>query len=451
MSELVVRMNELLDATPWLASVVAVAALILAASIANFITKSILVRGLLSLLHVKDPVDTKATPGQFRRYGFIKRLANVVPALVITFGIRYVTGLPEPAVVVVMNVANAFIVLTLAMAVSNMLDMANDVYQQRPDAAARPIKGYLQVLKIFIYAITVLLIIATLLDRSPLILLSGLGALAAVLMLVFQDTILSLVASVQISSNDIVRVGDWVEMPQLNADGDVIDIALHTVKVQNWDRTITTIPTKRFISDSFKNWRGMQESGGRRIKRAVYLDQTSVRFLSAEEKQHLGAISLLGEYLSAKQKELDDWNASLAERGKEPANTRRITNLGTFRAYVERYLRNHPQVHQKMTLIVRHLNPGPEGLPLEIYCFTNTIEWVPYEGIQADIFDHLLSILPEFGLRVFQQPSGFDMTQWINAARAESRATLQPAQQPAEQLIPQPIQQPIQQNPQEET
>jgi miniconductance mechanosensitive channel len=447
MSELAVGMSELLDATPWLASGVAVVALILAAALANFITKSILVRGLLSLLHVKDPADTKATPGQFRRYGFIKRLANVVPALVITLGIRYVSGLPEPAVVVVMNVANAFIVLTLAMAVSNMLDMANDIYQRRPDAATRPIKGYLQVLKIVVYAIAVLLMIATLLDRSPLILLSGLGALAAVLMLVFQDTILSLVASVQISSNDIVRVGDWVEMPQLNADGDVIDIALHTVKVQNWDRTITTIPTKRFISDSFKNWRGMQESGGRRIKRALYLDQTSVRFLSADEKQHLSAISLLSDYLSAKQKELDEWNASLAERGKEPANTRRITNLGTFRAYVERYLRSHPHVHQKMTLIVRHLSPGPQGLPLEIYCFTNTIEWVAYEGIQADIFDHLLSILPEFGLRVFQQPSGSDMTQWISAARGETGLDRPPIRQPEQQ----PIHDSPEQNIQEET
>jgi miniconductance mechanosensitive channel len=406
---------------PWLASLLALTALVLAAWIANFVTKSILVRGLLSLLQVKDRNDLNASQGEFKRYGFIARLANVVPALVITFGIRYVPGLPESAMVVVLNVANAFIVLTLAMAVSNMLDMANDVYRHRPDAAMRPIKGYLQVVKILIYAVAVLLMIATLLDRSPLILLSGLGALAAVLLLVFQDTILSLVASVQITSNDIVRVGDWVEMPQLNVDGDVIDIALHTVKVQNFDRTITTIPTKRFISDSFKNWRGMQESGGRRIKRALYLDQTSVHFLSAEEKQRLSGFSLLGEYLSSKQKEIDGWNASLEDRGREPANTRRITNLGTFRAYVERYLRHHPSVHQGLTLIVRHLSPVPEGLPLEIYCFTNTTNWVAYESIQADIFDHLLSILPEFGLRVFQQPSGSDITQWISASRAELR------------------------------
>lgn len=416
MSEVVIWIDQLKLETPWLATLLALFVLILAAWVANFVTKSILVRGLFSLLQPKHAEAPKARPGDFSRYGFIKRLANVVPALVITFGIRAVPGLPEPVTLVVMNVANAFIVLTLAMALANMLDMANDIYQKRPDAAAKPIKGYLQVLKIIIYAIAVLLMIATLLDRSPLILLSGLGALAAVLMLVFQDTILSLVASVQIGSSDIVRVGDWIEMPQLNADGDVIDIALHTVKIQNFDRTITTIPTKRFITDSFKNWRGMQDSGGRRIKRSINIDQTSVAFLSAEEKQRLAAIHVLGEYMNTKEKEIADWNQGLAEAAKQPANTRRITNLGTLRAYIERYLRNHPRIHQGMTLIVRHLAPGPQGLPIEIYCFTNTTNWVQYESIQADIFDHLLSILPEFGLRVFQQPSGSDMTQWLDAS-----------------------------------
>lgn len=388
----------------WIYTVVAVLLLLIAAWTCNFIGKHILVRGLLSLLNAQAHLQ----PGEFTNFAFIPRLAHVIPALVITFGIRFVPNLPEAFVAVVLNVANAFIVLTIALAIVAMLDMVNDVYQRRPDSATRPIKGYIQVVKIVIYAIAVLLMIATLLDRSPVILLSGLGALAAVLMLVFQDTILSLVASVQITSNDIIRVGDWVEMPQLNADGDVIDIALHTVKIQNWDRTITTIPTKRFISDSFKNWRGMQESGGRRIKRAIYLDQSSVHFLTAEEKVQLQRFSLLRDYLKDKQSEIDDWNSKLSEDGKEPVNTRRITNLGTFRAYLVNYLRSSERVRQDMIMIVRHLNPGPEGVPLEIYCFANTIDWVPYEGIQSDIFDHVLSILPEFGLRVFQQPSGAD-------------------------------------------
>lgn len=391
----------------WVYTAGAVLLLITAAWVLNFISKHILVRGLLSLLNAQ----TATGSGVMTNFAFIPRLANVIPALVITFGIRFVPNLPEALVTVVLNVANAFIVLTIALAVVAVLDLVNDVYQRRPDAATRPIKGYIQVVTIVVYAIAVLLMIATLLDRSPVILLSGLGALAAVLMLVFQDTILSLVASVQITSNDIVRVGDWVEMPQLNADGDVIDIALHTVKIQNWDRTITTIPTKRFISDSFKNWRGMQESGGRRIKRAIYLDQNSVHFLSDEEIEKLGRFSLLRDYMKDKQKEIDEWNRKLAEDGKEPVNTRRITNLGTFRAYLVNYLRNSERVRQDVIMIVRHLSPGPEGIPLEIYCFANTIDWVPYEGIQSDIFDHVLSILPEFGLRVFQQPGGADFKQ----------------------------------------
>jgi miniconductance mechanosensitive channel len=259
------------------------------------------------------------------------------------------------------------------------------------------------------FIITTVLIIAVLIDRSPLILLSGLGAIAAVLMLVFQDTLLSLVASVQISSSDMVRVGDWIEMPQLNADGDVIDIALHTVKVQNWDKTITTLPTRRLITDPFKNWRGMHESGGRRIKRSLYLDQNSICFLSDDEQERLGRFKLLEDYLSRKNQEISNWNSALGEKAKEMVNTRRITNIGTFRAYVEHYLRSHPGIHQNMTLLVRQLSPTPEGLPLEIYCFTSTTKWAEYESIQSDIFDHLLAILPEFMLQVFQNPSGTDV------------------------------------------
>lgn len=221
---------------------------------------------------------------------------------------------------------------------------------------------------------------------------------------------MSLVASVQISSNDIIRLGDWIEMPQLNADGDVIDIALHIVKVQNWDKTITTIPTKRFITDSFKNWRGMRESGGRRIKRCLYIDQTSIQFLSAESSSQLQAFSVLNEYLAHKTTELETWNRELEATGAEPVNARRMTNIGTFRVYVERYLRNHPGVKQDMLLLVRQLSPTANGLPLEIYCFTNTVQWVEYENIQSDIFDHLLAIIPQFDLRIFQSPSGKDLS-----------------------------------------
>lgn len=383
---------------PELHTLVASSVLLLLAWLSNWIVRRILLKGLLRLVG-----------GQIQDQGLIKRLANVVPALVLTAGVKVVPGLPAALVTVVTNVCAAFIILTLALAISALLDIVNSLYNRRPDAHLRPIKGYLQVLKIAVFAIAAILMVASLIDRSPLILLSGLGAMAAVLMLIFQDTLLSLVASVQITSNDIIRVGDWVEMPQLNADGDVIDIALHTVKVQNWDKTITTIPTKRFITDSFKNWRGMQESGGRRIKRSLYLDQNSVHFLSADEQAGLRRFRLLDSYLKAKESELLSWNAQLDESVRLPVNSRQLTNIGTFRAYVEQYLRHHPEIRQDMTLLVRQMAPTADGLPLELYCFTSTTAWARYEAIQSDIFDHLLAILPEFGLRVFQHPSGADL------------------------------------------
>lgn len=394
-----------LSANPFLYSLTVLSLLLLLSWLGNWIVKRILLQAIFRALRA-TPVRQLEQDGNLK---FISRLANVVPALIISEGIRYVPGLPEALITVVSNVARAFTVLTVALAISHVLSLLNTLYERRPDAQHKPIKGYLQVVKIVVFAIATIMMIALLIDRSPLILLSGLGAMAAVLMLIFQDTLLSLVASVQISSNDIIRVGDWIEVPQLNADGDVIDIALHTVKVRNWDNTITSIPTKRFITDSFKNWRGMQESGGRRIKRSLMVDQQSVHFLNDEEKQRLRRFRLLADYLQEKQQEIDAWNAQLQEQGKEPVNTRRITNLGTFRAYIDRYLRNHAGIHQNMTLMVRQLAPTPDGLPLEIYCFTNTTAWTAYEGIQADIFDHLLSIIPEFGLRVYQHPSGQDV------------------------------------------
>ena len=393
--------------------------LAIAAWLANWVVKNLLVRGLYRLLgQVHFPGFARADGDE--HYGMIRRLSNVVPALVISNGIMLI-ALPSGVITVVRNVCHAFIILTVALSIGGLLNLVNKAYQRRPDAANRPIKGYIQIGKIFVYAFATILMIAALLDRSPLILLSGLGALAAVLMLVFQDTLLSLVASVQISSSGIVRPGDWIEMPQVNADGEVVDIALHTISVQNWDKTVTTIPTKKFLSDSFKNWRGMTESGGRRIKRCLWLDQTSVRFLTTDEQRRLRRFMLLDDYLAQKNDEIARWNGTLAEYGKEAVNTRRVTNIGTFRAYVEQYLRHHPFIHQDMTLIVRQLAPTAEGMPLELYCFTNDIRWVRYEGIQSDIFDHLLAILPEFDLRVFQNPGGADF-RVLAASRAETLA-----------------------------
>ena len=382
---------------PWVETAVAAGLLLAVATIANLVVKLLIVRLIVRLMPFES-VNVGVIAG---------RLANIVPALIIAGGVAAVPHLPDAAVAVIRNVAGAFVILTLARSIGRTLDLLNELYAARADAINRPIKGYLQVLKIVIYCGATILIVAVLFERSPLLLLSGLGAMAAVLMLVFKDTILSLVASVQLTSNDMLRVGDWIEMPQLNADGDVIDIALHTVKVQNFDKTITSIPTHRLIAESYKNWRGMSEAGARRIKRSLLIDQTSIRFLSDEEREGLGRFRLLRAYLDEKDLEIGSWNAALGE--DDAINNRRPTNLGTFRAYVVNYLRDHGRITPEMTLLVRQLAPSSLGLPLEIYCFADTTAWGEYESIQSDIFDHLLAILPEFGLRVFQEPNGSDI------------------------------------------
>ncbi|MDD4099356.1 MAG: mechanosensitive ion channel, partial [Lentisphaeria bacterium] len=264
------------------------------------------------------------------RQAMVSRLANVIPAMILITGASLpVLALNETLAIITRNVGSAFIVLSLAMALDTLLDLVDIWYRRRPDAASKPIKGFLQLGKIVLYIVAGILIISMLVNRNPLILLSGLGAMAAVLMLIFQDTILSLVASLQLGSNDMVRIGDWIEMPSQNADGDVIEIALHTVKVQNWDKTITTIPVRKLITDSFKNWRGMFETGGRRIMRSLYLDQRSVRFLNDDEVKRLEDFVVLNEYLDRKRQELGAWNARLASKGAKPINERRVTNLGT--------------------------------------------------------------------------------------------------------------------------
>ncbi len=382
------------------------AILLLIAWFANSVVKVLLIKLAFNLISA-IPIENVSSGNKI-----IKRLANILPAIVISMGISFIPEVSAVIVTIVQNVANAFIVLTIAFAASDGLNVANSLYLKRADAHLHPIKGYIQVAKLVVTIIAIILIVATLIDRSPVILLSGIGAMAAVLMLIFQDTILSLVASVQISSNNIVRVGDWIEMPQLHADGDVIDVALHTVTVQNFDKTITTIPTKKLITESFKNWRGMQESGGRRIKRSLYIDQNSIHFIEPDTLRKMQSFGVLKDFIAKKSLELDKWNQQLAAQGLEPVNERRMTNIGNFRAYIEQYLRNHPHIQQEMTLLVRQLNPTPNGLPIEIYCFTKTVQWAEYESIQSDIFDHLFAIVNQFDLRIFQSPSGLDFAQY---------------------------------------
>jgi len=298
------------------------------------------------------------------------------------------------------------------------------IYGRYPIARNRPIKGYLQVVAIVVWVFAVILIVATLMRQSPLYFLSGLGAMTAILLLVFRDTLLSLVAGIQITANDLIRVGDWIEMKQFGVDGDVIDISLNQVRVSNWDKTIASVPTHKFLEHSFRNWRGMFDSGGRRIKRAISIDMNTVHFLSADEISRLGRIGVLREYLAKRQSEIEDWNRDHCGDAEVITNQRRLTNLGSFRAYVVGWLKRNPQVHPNLTFIVRQLPPGPEGLPLEIYLFVSDTRWAVYEDVQSDIFDHLLAVLPEFGLRVYQRPAGSDVAglQLAAAARAEPTA-----------------------------
>lgn len=377
--------------------------LILVAILAYIIAKHVVVRGIQHLI-------TKlkfANHDIMSQHSVIRRIANIVPAIVIMNGIVTVPHLSAKMVTFVQMAAQAFIFLTIALAIGELLNIFNLVYQRNPKSRNKPIKGYLQLIKLIIFIVCGLMILGTFLKKDVFTLLAGFGAMAAVLMLVFQNTILSLVASVQISSYDMVRIGDWIEMPSLNADGDVIDMSLHTITVQNFDKTFTTIPTNKLVTDTFKNWRGMSQAGVRRIKRSLYIDQSSVHFMSEAEQSKLKEFLLLDQYLDHKSTELIEFNQKLSNTS--PCNQRRLTNIGTFRAYVELYLNQHPNISKHQSLIVRQLQPTEKGLPLEIYAFSNQIAWKDYEAIQSDIFDHLIAILPEFGLKIYQAPSGYDM------------------------------------------
>ena len=398
-------MEKLAAIHPLLPPTMGLLGLIIAALIADIIIKRIVV-GVVRTIAKRSKVTWDDA---LIAHNVVGRIVQLVPAFIIFAGVAFVPDLPEYAAELIRNVAMAYMVLVSTMALTALLGAANTIYSSLPVAKDRPLKGFVQLLQIVVWIVGGVLIVATLIDRSPLILLSGFGAMTAILLLVFKDTILSLVASVQLTAQDMVRVGDWIEMPQFGADGDVVDVQLHTVKVQNWDKTITTIPTHRLISDSFKNWRGMQSTGARRIKRSVLIDVSSIRFQTREEIDHFKRFALLKDYIAAKEAELAAYNDALKHEVSEAVNMRRLTNIGTFRAYAESYLQNHPRIHKGMTLMVRQLGADAHGLPLEIYCFTNTTVWAEYEGIQADVFDHLLAIISEFGLRIYQQPAGSDL------------------------------------------
>ncbi len=377
--------------------------IILLAFIADKLTKRILI-GIISQVvkRSKNQYDDI-----FLKKKVFNRLAHIAPALVINGMVIFLIDAPD-LVNVIKHLTEIYIILISALVLDSVVGAFHEIYLKLPVSKGRNIKGIVQVVRIFIYIVAILIVISLFEGKSISGLLTGLGASAAVILLVFKDTILGLVASIQLSANNMVNVGDWISLPKYGADGDVIDIGLTTVKVQNWDKTISTIPTYALVSNSFANWRGMEESGGRRIKRSVNIDMQSVKFADDVLLKKFKKFSVLKGYIEEKNSEIVKYNKQLEVDDSLPVNGRRMTNLGIFRKYLELYLQNHPMIKQDMTFLVRHLQPSEKGLPIEIYVFSKDQAWANYESIQADIFDHILAIIPEFELRVFQNPTGED-------------------------------------------
>ena len=308
----------------------------------------------------------------------------------------------------IQRICMIYIIAVFLKFISSLLTALFHVFSEKEQFRDRPLKGLLQTVQVILFFIGGIIIVSILIDKSPMVLLTGLGASAAVLMLVFKDSIMGFVSGIQLSANNMLRVGDWIQMPKYGADGTVIEVTLNTVKVRNWDNTITTIPPYALVSDSFQNWRGMQESGGRRIKRSIRIDMNSVKFCTPEMLAKYKKIQLLKDYIEETEKVIEDYNKEHGIDNSILVNGRRQTNLGVFRAYLTNYLKSLPTVNQDLTCMVRQLQPTEQGIPLELYFFSAIKAWVPYEGVQADVFDHVLAIIPEFDLHVFQNPTGED-------------------------------------------
>lgn len=382
-------------------NIIAIAVVLIVSFIINILVKKILLKALkMAIKKSKNVWDDILVEKKV-----FDILARVSPPLVI-----YTLAPIFPSYQSwIQRIAFSYMVFIVLLATDKFLDGIDDIYRTYEISKTRPIKGYLQVVKIFLYVMVIILIIGIIINRSPWVLLSGIGAATAVLLLIFQNSILGFVASIQLTSNNMIKLGDWIEMSEHGADGDVIDISIHTVKVQNWDKTITTIPTNALISKSFRNWSGMQQSGGRRIKRAIHLDMTSIKFCDEEMLERFSKIQYIKDYLEHKIQEINHYNKVNDTDLSSIVNGRHLTNIGTFRAYVEQYLKNHPKVNKDMLYIVRQLQSTDKGLPMEIYVFTNDTAWVNFEGAQSDIFDHIMAVVSEFDLRIYQSPTGYDL------------------------------------------
>ena len=385
----------------YLSNMIMIVFIAVVSMLANFIAKKIVLK---TIIHIVNN-NRYTWDNIILEKKVFHKLSHLVPAIII----YYSASIFPPYQALIEKAALTYMIIVTITVFNALLNAFDAIYRSFEVSKIRPVKGYIQVAKIVLFIIGGIAVISNLIGQNPLIILSGLGALSAVLMLVFKDSILGLVAGVQLSSNDMVRVGDWIEMPKYNADGDVIDITLNTVKVMNFDKTITMIPSYALISDSFKNWRGMQVSGGRRIKRSFYIDTSSICFCTKEMIEEFQRIHYLTDYVTTRINEINAYNMEHQINTESKVNGRQLTNVGVFREYVHQYLRNHPKIHKDMTLIVRQLAPGDNGLPLEVYAFSNDTNWGVYESIQADIFDHIFAVAPTFGLRAFQNPTGHDI------------------------------------------
>ncbi|WP_297089746.1 mechanosensitive ion channel domain-containing protein [uncultured Draconibacterium sp.] len=407
------------------AAVITIIIIIFVAWLAHFVTRQVLVR-----IVVRIAKRTKTTWDDILVGNkLFNGLAHLVPAFIILYTANF--SFPvlhqelselEPEVLAelskdhyfklagfLIKIAKIYFTLIIVFVANAVLNSGMEIYNTTEYSHHRPIKGYIQLIKILIYFMAGIMVLAVLLNRNPTVLLTGLGAMAAVLLLVFKDTILGFVASIQLSANDMVKIGDWIEMPSHKADGTVIDITLNTVKVQNWDKTISTIPTYALVSESFYNWKGMEESGGRRIKRSVAIDTNTIKFCDAAMLSRFEKFDLIRDYVREKEQELKEYNKGKNLAEEDYISGRHQTNVGIFRKYLEVYLRQHPKIKQDLTFLVRQLAPQGKGLPIEIYVFSNDQAWANYEAIQADIFDHIFAVIPEFELRVFQEPTGADI------------------------------------------
>lgn len=382
---------------------IVVAIIIILALAADYITKRILISSIKT--YVKR---SKATWDDIMlQRKVFNRLAHIAPALVVYYTINFAID-PIGIVDFIKTLTILYMIVISLLVADSFVSALHDVYLTLPISRDKPIKGYIQVVKIFLYFLAIIMIISIISSTPVLKLLAGLGALAAVLLLVFKDTILGLVASIQVSANKMVKPGDWITMPSRGADGTVLEISLNTVKVQNWDKTISTFPTYSLVTESFHNWKGMEESGGRRIKRAINIDMRSVKFLDENLRNELKKIQHIQSYIDEREAEIQKFNEENQVDTNMPVNGRRMTNLGIFRRYLEAYLKQHPKIRNDMTFLIRHLQPTETGLPIEIYVFSKEQEWAKYESLQADIFDHVLSAMHYFELKVFQNPSGSD-------------------------------------------